>query len=75
MKYISAIMNVNAKYFMQIGLRNWRWQWFYENRELLPRKDYDDICKLNDELPDSLRDQYKQDILIWQDKILAVLQM
>lgn len=49
-------------------LRNWRWQWFYENRELLPRKDYDDICRLDDELPDSLRDQYKQDILSWQEK-------
>ena len=55
-------------------LRNWRWQWFYENRELLPRKDYDDICRLDDELPDSLRDRYKQDILSWQDKIQAVLQ-
>lgn len=55
-------------------LRNWRWQWFYENREMLPRKDYDDICELDDELPDSLRVKYKQDILIWQDKIRAVLQ-
>ena len=55
-------------------LRNWRWQWFYANRKLLPRKDYDDICKLDNELPDSLRDKYKQDILIWQDKIQAVLQ-
>lgn len=55
-------------------LRNWRWQWFYENREMLPRKDYDDICKLDDELPDNLRDQYKQDISIWQDKIQAILQ-
>lgn len=55
-------------------LRNWRWQWFYENRELLPRKDYYDICRLDDELPDSLRDRYKQDILSWQDKIQAVLQ-
>lgn len=55
-------------------LRNWRWQWFYENRELLPRKDYDDICRLDDELPDSLRDRYKQDILSWQAKIQAVLQ-
>lgn len=55
-------------------LRNWRWQWFYENREMLPRKDYDDICKLDNELPDSLRDQYKQDILAWRDKIQAVLQ-
>lgn len=55
-------------------LRNWRWQWFYENRELLPRKDYDDICRLDDELPDSLREQYKREILVWQDKIQAVLQ-
>ena len=55
-------------------LRNWRWQWFYENRELLPRKDYDDICRLDDELPDRLRDQYKQDILSWQEIIQAVLQ-
>lgn len=55
-------------------LRNWRWQWFYENRELLPRKDYDDICRLDDEVPDSLREQYKREILSWQDKIQAVLQ-
>lgn len=55
-------------------LRNWRWQWFYENRKLLSRKDYDDICDLDDELPDSLRDRFKQDILIWQNKICAVLQ-
>lgn len=54
-------------------LRNWRWQWFHENRELLPRKDYDDICRLDDEVPDSLREQYKREILSWQDKIQAVL--
>lgn len=55
-------------------LCNWRWQWFYENKEILPRKDYDDICELDDELPASLRAQYKQDILIWKEKIKAVLQ-
>ena len=55
-------------------LRNWRWQWFYEHKELLPRKDYDDICMLDQELPDCLQTQYKQDILIWQNKIQAVLQ-
>lgn len=55
-------------------LRNWRWQWFYENRELLSRKDYDDICRLDDEVPDSLRKQYKREILSWQDKIQAVLE-
>ena len=55
-------------------LRNWRWQWFYENRELLPRKDYDDIRRLDDEVPDSLREQYTREILSWQAKIQAVLQ-
>ena len=30
-------------------------QWFYENREILPQRDYDDICKLDNELPDSPR--------------------
>lgn len=55
-------------------LRNWRWQWFYENRELLPRKDYDDIGRLDDEVPDSLREQYNREILSWQDKIQAILQ-
>ncbi len=55
-------------------LRNWRWQRFYENKELILRKDYDDICRLDDEVPDSLREQYKREILSWQDKIRAVLQ-
>ena len=55
-------------------LRNWRWQWFYENREMLPQKDYDDICRLDDELPDGLREQYKRDVLTWEDKIQAILQ-
>lgn len=54
-------------------LRNWRWQWFYENRDLLPRKDYDDICKLDYEVPDCLNGQYKQVMLSWQSKIEAVL--
>ena len=55
-------------------LRNWRWQWFYENKELLPRKDYDDICKLDYEVLEYLKEQYKQIMLSWQKKIQAVLQ-
>lgn len=55
-------------------LRNWRWQWFYDNKDLLPRKDYDDICQLDYEVPDCLKEQYKQVMLSWQDKIQAVLQ-
>lgn len=55
-------------------LHNWRWQWLYENRALLPRKDYDDICELDEEVPDALREQYYQEISVLQNKIRAVLQ-
>lgn len=54
-------------------LRNWRWQWFYENKDLLPSKDYDDICKLDYEVPDCLKEQYRQVMLSWQNKIETVL--
>lgn len=55
-------------------LRNWRWQWFYEHTELLPRKDYDDIRKLDSDLPDNLQEQYRQNISDWQNKIRSILQ-
>lgn len=56
-------------------LRNWRWQWFYDNRKLLPRTDYDDICDLDGDLPDCLSKQYKQEPQSWQNKIRSILQM
>lgn len=55
-------------------LHNWRWQWLYENRVLLPGKDYDDICKLDEEVPDALRERYYQEISVLQNKTQAVLQ-
>lgn len=55
-------------------LRNWRWQCFYEHKELLPRKDYDDIRKLDSDLPDNLQEQYRQNISDWQNKIRSILQ-
>lgn len=55
-------------------LRNWRWQWFYEHKESLPRKDYDDIRKLDSDLPDNLQEQYRQNISDWQNKIRSILQ-
>lgn len=54
-------------------LRNWRWQWFYEHKELLPRKDYDDIRKLDSDLPNNLQEQYRQNISDWQNKIQNIL--
>lgn len=55
-------------------LYNWRWQWLYENRALLTTKDYDDICKLDETVPDALRERYYQEISVLQNKIRAVLQ-
>lgn len=54
-------------------LRNWRWQWFYENRESLPRKDYNDICDLDNNLPDYLQERYNKELQNWYDKIWSIL--
>lgn len=54
-------------------LRNWRWQWFYENKESLPRKDYNDICDLDNDLPDYLQERYNKELQNWYDKIWAIL--
>lgn len=55
-------------------LRNWRWQWFYENRERMSQKDYDNIFELDYEVPDCLKEQYKKSLLNWEAKIEDVLQ-
>jgi hypothetical protein len=54
-------------------LRNWRWQWFYENRKLLGCQDYEDICNLDSEVPELLREEYRQSIGMLQSKIHIVL--
>lgn len=56
-------------------LRNWRWQWYYENRDKVPCKDYNDICELDNDLPSDLQEQYKQQLQSWHDKIQSVLYM
>ncbi len=55
-------------------LRNWRWQWFYKNRELLGCQDYENICNLDNEIPDLLQEEYRQSIQILQNKIHIALQ-
>ena len=32
-------------------LQNWRWQWLYENRKSLRKKDYESICNLDNDIP------------------------
>lgn len=41
-------------------LRNWCWQWFYENRRSVKEKDYDDIRTLDNDVPAALKEQYFQ---------------
>ena len=41
-------------------LRNWCWQWFYENRRSVKEKDYDDIRTLDNDVPAALKKQYFQ---------------
>ncbi len=55
-------------------LRNWRWQWFYDNRESLQGKDYDDICDLDYDIPIFLKEPYTQELQDFQKKIQIILQ-
>lgn len=55
-------------------MRNWRWQWFYENRKLLVCKDYYDICELDNDIPDLLRENYCHSIKELHNKISIALQ-
>lgn len=55
-------------------LRNWRWQWFYKNRKLLGCQDYEDICNLDNNIPDFLQEEYRQSIRSLQSKICMALQ-
>lgn len=56
-------------------LRNWRWQWFYKNRKLLGCQDFENICNLDNKIPDLLQEEYRQSIQILQNKIHIALQV
>ena len=54
-------------------LQNWRWQWLYENRKSLRKKDYESICNLDNDIPMSLKKEYMNCIHNFQEKIWIVL--
>lgn len=56
-------------------LRNWRWQWFYKNRKLLGCQDFENICNLDNIIPDLLQEEFRQSIQILQNKIHIALQV
>lgn len=55
-------------------LLNWRWQWFYDNRHALSKKDYSDIRELDNDIPDELREEYICNLHDFQERIYNVLQ-
>ena len=54
-------------------LQNWRWQWYYRNRKYMQGKDYADICEIDCDIPESLRENYNKRIQELQNKVNNVL--
>lgn len=54
-------------------LRNWRWQWLRNNRAVIQSKDYDDIVELDNNIPDELKEVYKNELHNWEEKIGIIL--
>ena len=48
---------------------------FYKNRKLLGCQDFENICNLDNKIPDLLQKEYRQSIQILQNKIHIALQV
>ena len=54
-------------------LKNWRWQWFYKNKQDMGVKDYNDIRELDKSVPEELRGDYLCQLQELERKIGAIL--
>lgn len=54
-------------------LNNWRWQWFYKNKQDMGIKDYDDIRDLDKSVPEELRGDYLCQLQELERKVDAIL--
>lgn len=54
-------------------LQNWRWQWFYKNRDFIGEKDFVDIRQLDRDIPDAIKDDYFRDLHEVQSKVDLIL--
>lgn len=54
-------------------LKNWRWQWFYEHRQDIGKKDYEDIRKLDEDIPEELKEDYQHQLQGLKQKVDAIL--
>ncbi len=53
-------------------LKNWRWQWFYKNKQDMGVKDYDDIRDLDQSVPGELRGDYLRQLHELEQKVDAI---
>lgn len=54
-------------------LSNWRWQWFYRNKQDIGVKDYDNIRDLDKSVPEELRENYLYQLQELERKVEAIL--
>lgn len=54
-------------------LRNWRWQWLYEHKQDIGKKDYEDIRDLDKDVPEDLKEDYLRQLQELERKMDAIL--
>lgn len=54
-------------------LKNWRWQWFYKNKQDIGIKDYEDIRDLDKSVPEELKEDYLRQLQELEQKADAIL--
>lgn len=54
-------------------LKNWRWQWFYKNKQDMGTKDYEDIRDLDKDVPEEFKEDYLCQLRELKQKVDAIL--
>lgn len=54
-------------------LRNWRWQWLYEHKQDIGKKDYEDIRDLDKDVPEDLKEDYLRQLQELERKMDTIL--
>ncbi|MDE7432831.1 MAG: hypothetical protein K2N34_13075 [Lachnospiraceae bacterium] len=70
--FIDEILDTPEKMAESL-LKNWRWQWFYKNKQDMGIKDYDDIRDLDKSVPEELRGDYLCQLQELERKVDAIL--
>lgn len=70
--FIDEILDTPEKMAESL-LKNWRWQWFYEHKQNLGPKDYEDIRNLDADVPETLKEDYLHQLWALKKKVDAIL--